>query len=63
MHISFTDNEVLQIISENGENNLALKYWLMEFAKHGDKMIEVVMYATDKSHQPEPVKQQIQYVR
>lgn len=48
MRIQFTQNEVMQIIAECDVETMALKYWLMEYAKHGNKVLEVVPYDTNR---------------
>ncbi|UNY40595.1 hypothetical protein KLER11_gp75 [Pararheinheimera phage vB_PsoM_KLER1-1] len=42
MKIRFTDNDVMEIHAETDVEAMALKYWDAEFAKHGEKLLEVV---------------------
>lgn len=49
MKIHFTENEVMQVIAECDVESMALKYWLLEFAKHGDKMLEVVYHDSTRA--------------
>lgn len=44
MRVHFTENEVMQVIAECDVESMALKYWLLEYAKHGDKVLEVLYY-------------------
>lgn len=41
MKIRFTPNDVMQIIAECDIEAMALKYWLSEYLKHGEKVLEV----------------------
>lgn len=41
MKLHFTDNDVLVLCAETDVEAMALKYWLAEFNKHGEKLVEV----------------------
>lgn len=41
MRIHFTPNDVMQIIAECDIESMALKYWLAEYLKHGEKVLEI----------------------
>jgi hypothetical protein len=41
MRLYFKDDDTLVIAASDSIEAMALKYWLAEYAKHGDKLFEV----------------------
>jgi hypothetical protein len=41
MKIYFRDGDTLVVAASDSVEAMALKYWLAEYAKHGDKLFEV----------------------
>ena len=41
MRIYFRDDDTLVVAASDSIEAMALKYWLNEYAKHGDKLFEV----------------------
>jgi hypothetical protein len=42
MKVEFSSDDTLFIVAETGLEAMALKYWMAEYSKHGDKLLEVV---------------------
>jgi hypothetical protein len=42
MDVRFKPDDTLCIVAETSIEAMALKYWLREYAEHGDKVLEVV---------------------
>lgn len=41
MRVYFRDDDTLVICPDNSVEAMALKYWMKEYAEHGDKVLEV----------------------
>lgn len=50
MKVEFQEDGTLSICPEDSVERMALKYWVMEYRTHGDKMIEV----SDELPTPDP---------
>lgn len=43
MNVNFKTDGTMVIIPESSVELMALKYWIYEFKKHGNKMLEVMV--------------------